>query len=62
MDEIDTYVLLDADGTEVSEECDTAERARELLGEQEWEPDTINHLKVVKKTYVFSGEYEDVIF
>jgi hypothetical protein len=59
VDELIVYVLLDQDGTEVSEEFDTPGEARAFRDEAEWEP-RVRPLRVARKTYVCTGDYEEV--
>lgn len=58
MDTYETYVLLDESDTEMSEECDTAQEARNARELQEWEPD-VGPLTVARKIYTFT-EYQRV--
>lgn len=55
MDEVITFVLLDPDGTEMSEEFDTELEAWAAL-DQEWDvPGGSASLTIMKKTYVFAS-------
>lgn len=58
MDEMITYVYVDKGGTEMSEEYESPEVARAEHAKQEWEP-KIGPLRLVRKTYVFTG-YEEI--
>lgn len=59
MDEVITFVFVDQHGTEVSEEYDSAEEAHRQHAQEEWDP-RVGPLRLVRKTYVFTGTYEDV--